>query len=552
MGMTRLAAHRLLAAGGVPGEYDRERFAEMDVQVQPLGDREMFETGVTENVKRQDLTPIEVAAAMRRYSVEFGASSVEIGYLFNCEPGTARNKMGLLNLPAAVQDMMHSGELAERVGRSLVTLARIDGKKAEATARQILKQGLVGEDVEDEIARALGSAAKELASGWEHGVVDGMWSIGDKAPPGSKHVTHAQLLEAVKDVGSGETLVVNGEKLSWEKAVVRIATALEEGITPSELVALWGCDGAVVAQIHRLLAPPACSGCPEHSVLGGAHYCAWPVCYRAKKDGWRRAELLRVQRRKETKGIQEYVRSKDGEAFDLERMPYGVEDKPFTDKCRQLLAAGSGDLRLKAMGTAQYRELPLTGSKWVKLVVVGDEGEALRKRLAQRQAARQKAAGAGSRRWEQFDRNAKLSKFVVEACVPHVAKRFTGLTTLDTAAAVAGLLLIERGWERSPLADWHTTKLFEGDDPRAKPAQRIAGIQLELARSLVHDVVPRDAQGAGPKATVKWLEKWAKATGVRLPATWAAKALEQAAEVDAETPKGEQPAVAAGVDDDED
>jgi hypothetical protein len=196
--------------------------------------------------------------------------------------------------------------------------------------------------------------------------------------------------------------------------------------------------------------------------------------------------------------------------------------------------------------------MPLTGSKWVKLVVVGAEGEALRKRLAQRQAAKARTQSSGTQRWERFDRNAKLSKFVVEAAVPYTARRFAGLTTLDTAAAVASLVLIERGRERSPLADWHTTKLFDGDDPASKPAQRIAGIQLELARNLVHDVVPRDAQGQGPKAAVKWIEKWAKATGVRLPATWAAKALEQAAEVDSETPKGEQPVIAAGVDDDED
>ena len=82
-GHTRLAAFKLNGETSMP-LFERE-----------LTDLQMFEMGVSENIKRRDLNPIEEAEAMRRYMADFDKNSVETAEFFNCSPEKVRSTVRL-------------------------------------------------------------------------------------------------------------------------------------------------------------------------------------------------------------------------------------------------------------------------------------------------------------------------------------------------------------------------------------------------------------------------------------------------------------------------
>jgi ParB/RepB/Spo0J family partition protein len=111
-GHSRLAACKLLASKGFANE--------MPVNVRELDDEEMFRQGISENLARKDLSPLETARAMARYRDEFKKTSAEIGLLFGLNEATVRGKIRLLNLPESVQES--AANAPELVIRELVTV----------------------------------------------------------------------------------------------------------------------------------------------------------------------------------------------------------------------------------------------------------------------------------------------------------------------------------------------------------------------------------------------------------------------------------------------
>ena len=113
-GHSRLAAYKYLQEQGKRG------FSLFPVVTRELSDEDMFRMGVSENVQRRDLSPIEEARAMVRYRDEFGKSSAEIGDLFGLAESSVRNKMRLLGLPAEIQEAASKGTISEGAARELL------------------------------------------------------------------------------------------------------------------------------------------------------------------------------------------------------------------------------------------------------------------------------------------------------------------------------------------------------------------------------------------------------------------------------------------------
>lgn len=111
-GHSRLAACKLLAEKGYASE--------MPVNIRDLEDEEMFRQGISENLARKDLTPLETARAMARYRDEFGKTSAQIGEVFGLNEATVRGKIRLLNLPESIQ--ASAAGASELVIRELVTV----------------------------------------------------------------------------------------------------------------------------------------------------------------------------------------------------------------------------------------------------------------------------------------------------------------------------------------------------------------------------------------------------------------------------------------------
>ena len=119
-GHTRLAAFRLLA------ETDHGAdFQTMPLVIRELGDQEMAEFAIAENIQRRDLSGIEKARALQRYCADFDKTQAEAGERFSLGQSAVSHLLRLLELPAPVQDLVNAGALPERFARQLVSLAKV-------------------------------------------------------------------------------------------------------------------------------------------------------------------------------------------------------------------------------------------------------------------------------------------------------------------------------------------------------------------------------------------------------------------------------------------
>jgi ParB/RepB/Spo0J family partition protein len=116
-GNTRYEAFRLLVAEGKPD------YAFMPVEIQDLTDEQMFELGVSENVDRKDLNPIEKSRGMRIYRDKFGKTSEQIGKRFGgLSDSAVRNIMRYLDLPETLQHGLANGQVLEGTARAMLRL----------------------------------------------------------------------------------------------------------------------------------------------------------------------------------------------------------------------------------------------------------------------------------------------------------------------------------------------------------------------------------------------------------------------------------------------
>ena len=131
-GHSRLAAYRWLESQpDILGDWTK-----MPVVIRELSDEEMFRQGISENLARKDLSPIEEALAMSRYRDAFGKTSEEIGKLFNLSDSGVRNKMRLLKLPEDIKNLLRQGEMREGVARELIAISELPEDVRQAAEDQ--------------------------------------------------------------------------------------------------------------------------------------------------------------------------------------------------------------------------------------------------------------------------------------------------------------------------------------------------------------------------------------------------------------------------------
>ena len=138
-GHSRLAAyHRLADDSGFLIE-DRSAWQRFPVLLRALSDREMSDLAAAENMQRRNLTPIEVACALRQRIRDFGLTQADAGAPFGLSQSAAAHALRLLKLPEAVQHSVHAGELPERLARQMVTIAQTAPAEVEQLAKRVAK-----------------------------------------------------------------------------------------------------------------------------------------------------------------------------------------------------------------------------------------------------------------------------------------------------------------------------------------------------------------------------------------------------------------------------
>jgi ParB family chromosome partitioning protein len=113
-------------------------------------DRDLLEIALIENLQREDLNPLEAAAAYARLKEEFQLTQEDVARRVGKDRATVANTLRLLKLPATVRDRIRAGTLSAGHARALLALASPDDQ--EKVAEEVLRRSLSVRQTEQRIA----------------------------------------------------------------------------------------------------------------------------------------------------------------------------------------------------------------------------------------------------------------------------------------------------------------------------------------------------------------------------------------------------------------
>ena len=151
----------------------RARLHEIPALVRQLDDADVGALALIENLQREDLNPIEEAAAYQRLSENDGLSQAELARMVDKSRSHVANLMRLLVLPGEVQAMVQDGRLQMGHARALINapdcaalahdvVARgLSVRATERLARKALRHGEGGGDAPSRKARVARNPAED-------------------------------------------------------------------------------------------------------------------------------------------------------------------------------------------------------------------------------------------------------------------------------------------------------------------------------------------------------------------------------------------------------
>lgn len=132
---------------------------EVPVIIRELEDREALEIALIENLQREDLSPLDEADGYRRLKEEFSYTQEELAASLGKSRSHVANTLRLLNLPAAVKDMVNGGVLTAGHARAL-----LNADDPAALAAIVAKRGLNVRQTE-KLAQAKAKPAAQRSAG---------------------------------------------------------------------------------------------------------------------------------------------------------------------------------------------------------------------------------------------------------------------------------------------------------------------------------------------------------------------------------------------------
>lgn len=122
---------------------------EIPAIVRSTSDDALLRDALLENLHREQLNPLEEAAAYRQLLEDFGATHDELAGRLGRSRSRVTNTMRLLNLPATVQRRVAAGVLSAGHARALLALD--DEEAQERLATRAVTEGLSVRAVEEEV-----------------------------------------------------------------------------------------------------------------------------------------------------------------------------------------------------------------------------------------------------------------------------------------------------------------------------------------------------------------------------------------------------------------
>ncbi len=131
------------------------------VVVRELPRTKRLQVALIENVQRENLNPIEEAAAYRQLAGEFGMTQQQIAEAVGKERATVANYQRLLGLPPEVQEAVAAGRLSMGHARALAGLSGADDQRAAA---QRILEGELSVRAAEELVKQAGAPKPEPAA----------------------------------------------------------------------------------------------------------------------------------------------------------------------------------------------------------------------------------------------------------------------------------------------------------------------------------------------------------------------------------------------------
>ena len=129
-----IAGERRLRAAQAAG------LANVPVHVVTFNDQQVYEAALVENIQRADLNAIEKAQGFKDYLDRYGITHEQLGAKLGIDRATVSNLVGLLNLPADVQDAVRLGQIT--LGHAKILKGLNNAEKASQLAKQVIMGGM--------------------------------------------------------------------------------------------------------------------------------------------------------------------------------------------------------------------------------------------------------------------------------------------------------------------------------------------------------------------------------------------------------------------------
>jgi ParB family chromosome partitioning protein len=157
-----IAGERRLRAATLAG------LPEVPVHVVGFDDQQVYEAALVENIQRSDLNPIEKAQGFKDYLEKYGLTHEQLGQRLGLDRSSISNLVGLLNLPAEVQDSVRLGQLS--LGHAKILKGLTDPEKQKELAKEAIFKhlsvhalDLLAREAKAEVAEQKGEKAPRAA-----------------------------------------------------------------------------------------------------------------------------------------------------------------------------------------------------------------------------------------------------------------------------------------------------------------------------------------------------------------------------------------------------
>lgn len=138
--------------------------AEIPALVKSLDDGNAMEIALIENVQRENLNPIEEAAAYKNIMEKCGYSMDDVSRLIGKSESHIRNMLRICALPDSVKEMVKSGELSASHARTIAV-----AENPAELAREIVQNGL---SVADAATRVKQGARRSTSRAYKNKTID--------------------------------------------------------------------------------------------------------------------------------------------------------------------------------------------------------------------------------------------------------------------------------------------------------------------------------------------------------------------------------------------